>query len=180
MCEEHKTKLLLLNPNLEILPDPFALANRAAQMISAQAGEAVSTKNQFTIALSGGSTPQRLYELLADPNHEYRNQLPWVRMHFFWSDERPVCPDHPDSNYRMANEAMLSRVAVSEANVHRIRGETMSAQDAADAYESELKRFFGLAIEQLPRLDLVLLGMGANAIPHRSSRVQKCYRKNGK
>jgi 6-phosphogluconolactonase len=148
-----------LNHNVEILPDAVALANRAAQLISTQA---ISTNNRFTIALSGGSTPNRLYELMADPNAEYRKQLPWQRMHFFWSDERPVGPDDSESNYRMANEAMLSRVVVPEENVHRISGEKSSAQDAADAYESELRSFFELANDKLPRLDLILLGMGAD------------------
>ena len=142
---------------LEIVPDPSALANRAAQMISAQA---VSAEGPFTIALSGGSTPKRLYELLADPRADYRKQLPWERMHFFWSDERPVGPDHPDSNYRMAWEAMLSRVAVPEENVHRIAGEMPIAEDAAVAYESGLRTFFRIANDEPPRFDLVLLGMG--------------------
>jgi 6-phosphogluconolactonase len=148
-----------LKPNVEILPDALALANRAAQLIFTQA---ISINNRFTIALSGGSTPKRLYELMADPNAEYRKHLPWQRMHFFWSDERPVGPGDSESNYRMANEAMLSRVAIPEGNVHRILGEKSSAQDAADAYESELRSFFGLANDELPRLDLVLLGMGAD------------------
>ena len=99
---------------------------------------------------------------MADPHAEYRKHLPWQRMHFFWSDERPVGPGDSESNYRMANEAMLSRVAIPEGNVHRILGEKSSAQDAADAYESELRSFFGLANNELPRLDLVLLGMGAD------------------
>jgi len=148
-----------LNANVEILSDAVALANRAAQLISAQA---ISVNNRFIIALSGGSTPKRLYELMADPNAEYRKQLPWQKMHFFWSDERPVGPGDSESNYRMANEAMLSRVLVPEENVHRILGEKSSAQEAAAAYESQLRSFFELANDELPRLDLVLLGMGAD------------------
>jgi 6-phosphogluconolactonase len=150
---------MVLNANVEILSDAVALANRAAQLIFTQA---ISANNRFTIALSGGSTPKRLYELMADPNAEYRKQLPWQRMHFFWSDERPVGPGDSESNYRMANEAMLSRVAIPEVNVHRILGEKSSAQEAADAYELELRSFFRLANDELPRLDLVLLGMGAD------------------
>ena len=148
---------MVLKYALEILSDPLTLAIRAAQMISAQA---VSAKNLFTIALSGGSTPKRLYELLADPNAEYRKQLPWDRIYFFWSDERPVGPPDPDSNYRMANEAMLSRVVVPDKNIHRIKGETPNSEDAAVAYEAELRSFFRLTNEELPQLDLVLLGMG--------------------
>ena len=148
-----------MKPNIEILPDSFLLANRAAQLICAQA---ISEKNLFTLALSGGSTPKHLYELLADPNGSYREKLPWDRMHFFWSDERPVGPDHPDSNYRMANEAMLSRVAIPPGNIHRIPGEKPSTEEAADVYQTELRSFFGLVNDQPPRLDLVLLGMGAD------------------
>ena len=81
-------------------------------------------------------------------------------MHFFWSDERPVGPDHPESNYRMANEAMLSRVAIPPGNIHRIPGEKPSTEEAADVYQTELRSFFGLVNDQPPRLDLVLLGMG--------------------
>jgi 6-phosphogluconolactonase len=124
--------------------------------------EQASSANPFTIALSGGSTPKRLYELMADPQADYREKLPWDHMHFFWSDERPVGPAHPDSNFRMANEAMLSRVDVPEANVHRIQGERSITQDAANIYESELKNCFRLAIDEVPRLDLVLLGIGAD------------------
>jgi 6-phosphogluconolactonase len=151
-----------LKPNIEILPDPSLLARQAAQIITEQAHQAVSVNDRFTIALSGGSTPRRLYELLADRNSAFRDQLPWNQMHFFWSDERPVGPNHPDSNYRMANEAMLSRVPVPERNVHRILGEKPNAQDAANAYESTLRGFFGLAVDGLPSLDLVLLGMGGD------------------
>ena len=116
---------------------------------------ALAQKDFFTVALSGGSTPKILYEVLVDRQKE----VPWARTHFFWSDERHVPPDHPDSNYRMAYEAMLSRVPVPVGNVHRIRGENPDAQKAADEYEQTL-------IEQtrqsLPRLDLILLGLGAD------------------
>ena len=82
----------LVKPNIEICSDPLSLAKQAAQMIATQAHQAVAANNRFIIALSGGSTPRRLYELMADSNAEYREQLPWQRIHFFWSDERPVAP----------------------------------------------------------------------------------------
>ena len=152
----------LVKPNIEIFSNPLSLAKHAAQMIATQAHQAVSANNRFTIALSGGSTPKRLYELIADPDAKYRERLPWQRIHFFWSDERPVGPADSESNYRMANEAMLAHVAVPELNVHRIPGEKPNAQEAACAYESQLRSFFGLANDELPRLDLVILGMGAD------------------
>ena len=151
-----------MKPTIEIFSDPLSLAKQAAQMIATQAQQAVPANNRFTIALSGGSTPKHLYELMADPDAEYRERLPWQRIHFYWSDERPVGPDDSESNYRMANEAMLARVAIPEANIHRILGETPSAQEAAAAYESQLRHFFGLVNDEVPRLDLVLLGMGAD------------------
>src|SRR5687767_4193053 len=99
------------------------LARAAAELFI----RSVKQKDSFTVALSGGSTPKALYELLANPNDSFRDQIPWPRIHFFWSDERHVPPDHPDSNYRMANEVMLSRVPVSQNNIHRIHSENPDA-----------------------------------------------------
>ncbi|HKP82661.1 MAG TPA: 6-phosphogluconolactonase [Pyrinomonadaceae bacterium] len=110
---------------------------------------ALAQKDSFGVALSGGSTPKLLYQLLAD---QFQTQVPWSRTQFFWSDERHVPPDHPDSNYRMAYETLLSRVPVPESNVHRVFGENPSAQQAADEYEKVI----------VPRLDLILLGLGAD------------------
>jgi len=109
-------------------------------------------KDRFTVALSGGSTPKILYQLLADPDEPFRARVPWSNTHFFWSDERHVPPDHPDSNYRMAHEAMLSCVPVPESNVHRVHSENPNAQEAADEYEQIV----------VPRLDLILLGLGTD------------------
>ena len=111
---------------------------------------ALAQKDGFTVALSGGSTPKLLYQLLAD--EPLRTRVPWSRTHFYWSDERHVPPDHPDSNYRMAYEAMLSHVPVPETNVHRIRSEIPDAQKAADEYEQTI----------VSRIDLILLGLGTD------------------
>lgn len=111
------------------------------------------------MALSGGSTPKILYQLLADATQPFHEQIPWAKIHFFWSDERHVPPDHPDSNYRMANEAMLSRVSVLSDNIHRVAGEKPNAAEAADDYEQTLKE---LTKESLPQLDLILLGLGSD------------------
>jgi 6-phosphogluconolactonase len=115
----------------------------------------LAQRDFFTVALSGGSTPKILYEVLADRQKE----IPWSRTHFFWSDERHVPPNHPESNYRMAHEAMLSRVAVPESNVHRIRSENSNAAEAAQEYEATLLQ---VTKQSLPRLDLILLGLGAD------------------
>ena len=118
-----------------------------------------------TVALSGGSTPRVLYELLADPREPFRDRIAWDQTHFFFSDERHVPPEHPDSNYRMVNEAMFSRVPVPSQNVHRIPAENPVAQAAADAYETDLRTFFGPDLrksfgEAIPAFDLILLGLG--------------------
>ena len=110
---------------------------------------ALAQKGFFTVALSGGSTPKVLYQVLAE---EFREQVPWSRTQFFWSDERHVPPDHPDSNYRMAHEALLSRVPVPKGNVHRVHSENPNAQEVADEYEKII----------VPRLDLILLGLGTD------------------
>lgn len=121
--------------------------------------KSVTRKESFKVALSGGSTPQALYELLANPNEPFRGQIPWPNIHFFWSDERHVPPGHPDSNYHLANTVMLSRVPVSQNNIHRVHAENSDAAQAAQEYEEEIQAVTG---EHLPQLDLVLLGLGTD------------------
>jgi 6-phosphogluconolactonase len=91
-----------------------------------------------------------------------RDQIPWDRVHFFWGDERRVPPDHPDSNYRMAFEAMLSKVPIPPANIHRMRAEDPDAHKAAEDYALEIRRFFNIARGKMPRFNCVLLGMGSD------------------
>jgi 6-phosphogluconolactonase len=147
---------------LRRVADAEAVAREGAQRIAAAAARAVAERGRFTIALSGGSTPRRLYELLADPAGPFRESVPWERVHVFFDDERHVPPDHPDSNYRMARMALLARVPAG--SVHRMRGERREARTAAEEYEAELGSFFGASpgIDLPPRLDLVLLGLGAD------------------
>jgi 6-phosphogluconolactonase len=109
------------------------------------------------VALAGGSTPKAAYAMLASA--AYRDRVPWQQTHFFWGDERHVPPDHEDSNYRMAHEAMFSKVTVPAAHIYRIAAEK-EAQQAADEYEATLRAAFQLTGDALPRFDLVLLGMG--------------------
>jgi 6-phosphogluconolactonase len=140
-----------------ILEPADQLAEEAARSIVVLANNAVSARNNFTIALSGGSTPKRLYELLANPQQEFRNQMPWAQTVFFWTDERHVPPDHSDSNYRMTCEALLAHVPVPSSNVHRFMAEISDADSVASNYEVQLADSFG---NNLPRFDLVLLGLG--------------------
>ena len=136
---------------IQIFPSSRDLARAAAEYFVA--------RKPRTVALSGGSTPKVLFELLADPNEPFRDQIAWPSIHFFWSDERHVAPDHPDSNYRMANEAMLSHVPVTNENVHRVPSENPSASGAAHAYERTL---IETTHQSLPELDLILLGVGTD------------------
>ena len=140
---------------LLILPDAATLAAAAAEEF-VRALE--SSSGPFRVALSGGSTPKALYGLLADEKHPYRARVPWERLRFFWGDERCVPPDHPDSNYRMAREALLSRVPVSPERVHRIEGELPEAAEAARRYEDAVRRELGAE----PRFDWIFLGLGAD------------------
>lgn len=125
---------------------------------------------RFTVALSGGSTPRRLYELLADA--PYRDQVDWSRVEFFWGDERSVPPDSKDSNYRMANEALLQKLAIPAAQVHRLQAERSDRDQAARDYQADIARVFGVTADgPPPAFDLVLLGMGpcghtASLFPH--------------
>jgi 6-phosphogluconolactonase len=113
----------------------------------------------FRVALSGGSTPKTLYTLLAT-DAALRAQVPWDKTQFFFGDERHVPPDHKDSNYRMANEAMLSQTPIKPEQVHRIKSEYEDAERAAQEYEQDLRASFQLAAGGLPRFDLFLVGMG--------------------
>jgi 6-phosphogluconolactonase len=144
-------------PAIVICRDPDALARRAAQRFMAAGTEACARHGRFAVALSGGSTPKMMYALLTGP--DFSKELDWARVHVFWGDERCVPPDHPESNFRMAKEALLDKIALPPANVHRMRAEEVP-DPAADAYENEIKRFFALHSGQLPRFDLVLLGLG--------------------
>jgi 6-phosphogluconolactonase len=142
---------------IRTLTTPQELFAAAAEEVVRAATEAVKNRGRFTIALSGGSTPRNLFTLLAT---NARNSLPWDRMFFFWGDERHVPPTDPDSNYRMANEAMLSKIPVASGNVFRIAAENPDAAAAAAAYEQTLRKFFAIEPGQFPRFDLILLGMG--------------------
>ncbi len=144
-------------PDIRKLTTPQELFEAAAEEVVRAANQAVAQRGRFTLALSGGSTPKNLYTLLAT---NARTSLPWDRTYFFWSDERHVPPSHPESNYRMAEEAMLSKIPVAAGNVFRVPTENPDAAAAAEAYEQTLRKFFAVEPGQVPRFDLILLGMG--------------------
>jgi 6-phosphogluconolactonase len=147
---------------IRVFADVESLGEAAAHEFVRAAREAIAARGRFTVALSGGSTPRRLYQLLAsDP---FRTQVDWDRVEFFWGDERCVPPDHPDSNYRMAREAMLSHLPIPDEHIHRLEGERADRDAAARDYEAVLARVFGVQVGgEPPALDLNLLGMGTNA-----------------
>ena len=159
-----------LRINYYVEPDGPALARRAAQYFAEMIEEAVDDHGRARIAISGGSTPQAAFALLADPNQPWRSRMPWENLEIFWVDERTVAPDHAESNYRMTREALLDHVPLAPEQIHRIEGE-LEPEVAAARYESELRNSFRLEGAELPRFDLVALGMGddghtASLFPH--------------
>lgn len=144
---------------IRILADTEAISRAAAETLIKDISDCLQAQDSYSIALSGGSTPRRLYALLAN-DAKLQEQIPWERVHFFWGDERHVPPDHPDSNYRMAYNALLSKVPIPSINIHRIRAEDSDADKAAADYEHEIRRFLKIDAGQMPRFNCVLLGMG--------------------
>jgi len=148
-------------PEIRILAESTSLYRAAADEVARRAKQAVQARGRFAVALSGGTTPRGLYAHLAsDPTH--RREVPWEKVHFFWGDERHVPPDHPDSNSRMAHDALLAKVPVRSKNIHRIPTASPDVDRAARHYEEVLRAFFRLSAGQLPRFDLVLLGLGVD------------------
>jgi 6-phosphogluconolactonase len=141
------------------LPDAEQVSRTAAEDFVTLAGQAIKGRGRFTVALAGGSTPERLYQLLAEP--PFRDQVDWPKVEFFWGDERAVAPDHDKSNYRMANAALLSKIKPPAGHVHRMQAERADRDKAAAEYQEEIARVFGVPADgEPPVFDLILLGMG--------------------
>ena len=137
------------------------MSRSAANYILASAQSCIHDHGFFSLVLSGGSTPRRLYELLSES--PYREAMPWKKVHVFWGDERCVPPDDPHSNYAMASQALISKAPIPEVNIHRMIGETMPEEQAADDYERTIRDFFeskGIRNMDFPSFDLILLGLG--------------------
>lgn len=139
-----------------LAPDEAGFFKKAGQIFVETAAEAVRERGRFVAALSGGNTPKKLYELLAQPY--FRDRIPWAETYLFWGDERCVPPHHPESNFGAVQKALLSRVPVPSSHVFRVPGE-MPPAEAARSYESNLKSFFKLEYTA-PEFDLILLGVG--------------------
>jgi 6-phosphogluconolactonase len=144
--------------DVRVVADAASLFRASAEEFASAAGASIKESGSFSVALSGGSTPRGMFALLAAD--EFRGRVQWDRVFFFWGDERHVPPDHPDSNFRMAREALLSHLSLRDDQVFRIPAENPDAAAAAYEYEVTIRRFFSLPDGQFPRFDLVLLGMG--------------------
>ncbi|MGH6845877.1 MAG: 6-phosphogluconolactonase [Methylocella sp.] len=142
-------------PIVDVANDAEALASQVARFIAARASNA---SGRFSLSLSGGSTPKRAYELLADSGAA----LDWRKVHLFWGDERFVPPDHKDSNFRMAREALIGHVPIPPSQVHAIPTNSASPEDAAALYEATLQDFYGSKTldPERPLFDVNLLGLG--------------------
>src|SRR5580698_6376419 len=153
-----------------VQPSPAATARAGAQLFSDAATRAASARGVARIAISGGTTPKTMFALLSNPAEPFSKQVPWDRIELYWVDERCVPPDNIESNYRMTNEAMLSKVPLAAERVHRMEGE-LEPEVAAARYESTIRNSFKLEGAETPTFDLVLLGMGddghtASLFPH--------------
>jgi 6-phosphogluconolactonase len=146
-----------------IVADGDALARAAADRLTALVEQAIAERAGATVSLTGGRTPRHLYGLLGDAAQPWRARIDWSRVHLFWGDERHVPPDHPDSNYGMAKAALLDRVPIPPAHVHRMRGELPDAHDAARDYEQQRRDGFAAAGRSDLTFDVMLLGLGEDA-----------------
>lgn len=159
-----------MTPEFRYLPNLAEMSLHAAKFVRDLSQECVSARNHFTLVLAGGGTPRQLYRILAEP--DYAAAMPWDKTHIFWGDERCVPPDHPDSNYRMANDALLSRVEISPWSIQRMPGEKDPPELAAAEYEKRLRLFVKSVhgngdVSTAPRssypsFDLILLGIGSD------------------
>jgi 6-phosphogluconolactonase len=140
-------------PTISISADATALMRDAVEHCLRLCSEALEARSVFHIALSGGSTPKALFQLLASIT--YVGRFDWSRIHLWWSDERYVPLDHPDSNYRMAREALINKINIPSTNVHPMPVDLPEAAAAAQ-YEGDIVKWIGVA----PAFDLILLGMG--------------------
>ena len=147
---------------VHIYDDVADAVHAAAQCWVALAAQAITARGEFHVALSGGTTPRALYECLASA--EFATQIAWQHVHIWFGDERTVPPQHPDSNYRMAHDALLRHVPVLPTHIHRMQGELGNVHDAARAYQTQLMAHLPLSNSAkatgVPQFDLMLLGLG--------------------
>jgi len=161
-----------MRPEVHHYPDPETLSHGAAEFVCGFAEKAVERTGLFTFVLAGGKTPRTLYERLARP--PFATRMPWPSMHFFWGDERCVSPEHQESNFGMAFQALIAKVPVPPENIHRMPGDAATAEQGAEAYERLLREFFRSVSDpgrpppsnardrDFPAFDLIMLGVGTD------------------
>jgi 6-phosphogluconolactonase len=154
----------------QVYPTPEEMALASARLFATKVEQAVASRGVARVAISGGSTPQATFKLLADPEQPFLATIPWDKLFLYWVDERCVPPDHPESNYGVAKQLLLSKVPIPEANVFRMEGE-LDPEEAANRYESYLRNSMKLEGAESPSFDLLTLGMGddghtASLFPH--------------
>ena len=145
--------------NVEVAGDAESLALQCIELFVTDAQKAIKAKNTFCVAISGGNTPRRFFELLG--SMPQAKSLPWDKIQLFWVDERYVPADSQWSNYKLAADTFLTKVGIPDENIHRIATEYADSNAAAQFYEEMIREVFGLQENQLPEFDLIMLGMGA-------------------
>jgi 6-phosphogluconolactonase len=145
-------------PAVRIFPTADDVAHAAARLFVEVAWQAIAQRGQFCVALAGGNTPRATYRVLA--GDDFRTQVEWNNVQVFWSDERCVSPDNPDSNFGMARKELLLHVALPFENIHRMEAESANLGRAAQAYEAVMRRYLPLNARGFPQFDLILLGLG--------------------
>jgi 6-phosphogluconolactonase len=153
-----------------VWPTPQEVALAAARLFTQVASESAVSRGVARIAISGGNTPNLMFDLLADPNQPFASEIPWNRLELYWVDERCVPPSDPESNFRSAREHFLSKVPLAPERIFRMEGE-LDPEEAANRYESTLRNAMKLEGAESPAFDLILLGMGddghtASLFPH--------------
>jgi len=157
---------------IAVYPDLETISREAANYTIRIARQAITARGLFSFALSGGTTPGKMYSLLA--SEPYRSQIDWTAVHFFWSDERCVEPENAQSNYYLAKEVLLSKLDLRPEQIHRMPAERNDLDDAAAEYADEIRNALSLRADEVPQFDLIQLGMGpeahtASLFPHQAS-----------
>lgn len=146
--------------DVKVFRDLKQLSQAAASLIVSEANKAIAERDRFSFVLSGGSTPRQLYQMLISA--QYKGKTDWSRWHFFFADERLVSFDHKFSNYGMAYKALLSSAEIREEQIHPAPASGGTPSELASSYEADIRNFFQVAEKEIPRFDLILLGMGSD------------------